>query len=168
MSNEIIPIHDALDMIASQEDKEDSVNILSDMKKIERIEHYPNGKFGPGNTAANKGKHSLAKKVAAMIRVKLASPDPTDPQGRAQLELIINNLCSIATNTNPKTMKEAIWAFSALMERAFGAPLKSEEELEAIRESGVKIIVVSPNEIVSPTTVPLLAPADFIDVGEEE
>lgn len=130
----------------------------------------PKGRFGPGNTAANKGRHSLAKKAAAFVRAKLAAIDPRDPEGRSKLELITNNLIEIAANTDPKSRKEAVWAFNSLMERAYGTPLKSDEELEAMAQGGVTFVFVAPpqiDEAAVPRALPQPQPT-FDDDGYEQ
>lgn len=154
------------------EDRQDAAELIKEMKEVRDVSsqaenRLPNGTFGPGNTANKTGRHSIAKRAAALLRAKLAEIDPTDTEGRTKYVRMIDNLVLIATNDDPKSRKEAIWAFNALSERAFGAPMKSEEELDAMRDSGgVRIIMLPPQ--LPPTPVKELKVPEFIDVETTE
>ena len=99
------------------------------------------GRFLPGNKAAAGPGLSPNKRIALMVRNKIEEADATG--GKSAVEKVIDNAIVIATDPAPKTRKEAIWAMRALFEYAYGTPMKSEEELDAMRNSGVQIAIIS-------------------------
>lgn len=141
-----------------------SSELLAEIREIADSDNrdVTTGRFLPGNKGGKGGAHSPVKRVAAWLRSELEKADPADPEKRLKLEKLFINLYTIATDDNVKTRKEAIWAFNALMDRAYGQ-FKNEDELEAIRESGTKValLVVRPDprteqKLISLDTPPLL------------
>jgi hypothetical protein len=96
--------------------------------------------FLPGNKGAAGPGLSPAKRVANYLRHALEDADAK--RDKPALAMLVDNAIAIATNPNPKYSKEAIWAFRALFEYAYGQPSKSDEELDAMRQSGVQIAIV--------------------------
>lgn len=117
------------------------------------------GQFLPGNKEAAGPAPSPGKRVGSYLRKRMI--EALADGGKPALEKITDNTIAIACNSNPKYSKEAVWAARFLFEYAYGSPSKSEEELSAMRESGVQIAIVSlpsapaPQVSVSPR---LLAP----------
>lgn len=62
-----------------------------------------------------------------------------DEYGRTRLEQMVANMVEIAKS--PKS-PQAVAAFVALCDRAYGRPRPSEEETDAITKSGIKLIYV--------------------------
>jgi hypothetical protein len=63
-----------------------------------------------------------------------------DEYGRTRLEQMVANMVEIAKS--PKS-PQAVAAFVALCDRAYGRPRPSEEEANAIAKSGIKLIYVN-------------------------
>lgn len=114
------------------------------------------GRILPGHSL-NEGNFSTGQAVAKWFRDKMEGIDPTDPQGRTYLERGFTRMAEIMFNDNPKGMKEAVWAFNALMARAYGDPVKDKSELDAMRESGstfqIQVIQMPP---LPPSSQPIL------------
>jgi hypothetical protein len=117
------------------------------------------GRFLTGNDAARNPNGSPGKRVGAYLRRRL---EEMNEMGSAALERMTTNLIAIAEDPNPKTRKEAIWAWNALFDRAYGVPSKSDEELQAMRDSGVQIAIVQlpgqPTQIATSRPKALLVP----------
>jgi hypothetical protein len=96
------------------------------------------GQFLPGNKLASNANGSPQKRVTAWLQRKLMGAQD-DMQ---EIERIVTNIIDIANNKDPKGRKEAVWAFNALMDRAYGTH-KSDEELDAMRQSGVQIAIIT-------------------------
>jgi hypothetical protein len=93
------------------------------------------GRWLPANRSASPGRKAqayLAKKLDEILPGK-------DKSAHAAM---VDNMIAIAIDDNPRTRKEAIWAYRALAERAYGVPLKDQEELDAMRAQGVQIQIV--------------------------
>lgn len=93
------------------------------------------GKFLPGNKASV----SPGRKAQAWLARKL---EETFKDGKTRYELMTENMADIAMDTEPKYRKEAIWAYRALSERAYGMPLKDQSELDALAAGGGRTLVV--------------------------
>jgi hypothetical protein len=81
-----------------------------------------------------------------------AGPDGKAIKGTAtRHRRIFDNLVRIATleTEDPKALMAVIKAAELLYLRYVGKPSASEEELEALKTSGVKIVVVQPPELVN-------------------
>jgi hypothetical protein len=67
-----------------------------------------------------------------------------------EFEKAFINMLRIAQNedTDPKAMSAAVLAFKELSMRALGKPSASDEEIEALKTSGVKVILVQPPQLM--------------------
>jgi hypothetical protein len=57
------------------------------------------------------------------------------------------------TAVDPKVMMASTQAFKELTLRAYGAPSKSDEEIEAMKTQGVKVVVIAPPEMLNKEVV---------------
>lgn len=108
---------------------------------------------------------------------------PADPNGKlgkkaqTRIRQMFDNVFAVATMSpeqpvfdrlgnpvldkdgNPLTVKDAkiamasVQAFKELMLRTYGTPSKSEEELDAMKKDGVKIVIIAPPEMVNRVVV---------------
>jgi len=93
------------------------------------------------NGERKQDKTTNSKKLANWIRHRLERFNPEVEGDVSAVERMINNMVRIATNTDEGHMKEAVWAFSALMERTYGKPLKDDSELEAMSKAGTVFVL---------------------------
>jgi hypothetical protein len=133
------------------------------------VQRDENGRFLKG-TSGNAGNVSPGQAVARWFAKALEGVNPKDPESRTKLEVLFDNMFNIATSTESKYRKEAVWAFNALMDRAYGPPLKDKSELDAMREqAGVKIQVVAISPLPpssQPQVKPQLQPPTEWEEGE--
>jgi hypothetical protein len=124
-------------------------DVLNSIVSIENevVARNPDGTFAKG-TRSYAGSNSPAKKVAAWFRDQLAKIDPEDKEGRTKMDVLFSNMYAVATNTDPKARKEAVWAFNALLDRAFGPPLKDQAELDALAASG-KVFILCQEPVIN-------------------
>lgn len=157
------------DKHAPEFDSEFLTHIALDPQRVMRNEK---GQLMPGSRLNPAGsiESSPAKTIAAWFRKQLAKNDPSDPSGRTRMERLFLNMFNIATNEDTKYRKEAVWAFNALMERAYGVPLKDQSELDALAKGGVTFVFTQPPVLdTSNAPEPLLLSAkpEFDDDGYE-
>lgn len=69
---------------------------------------------------------------------------------KSRFRKMFDNMVRIASNDgdDPKAMMAAVKAFEVLALRALGKPSVSDEEMEALKVSGVKVILVQPPQLM--------------------
>lgn len=105
----------------------------------------PSPKVSPSAYTPRTGKayRSFAESVRRVLESrKVHDIDPKT--GRTKVEQIIENLYRIAKS---RSHKQAVAAAQLLLARAYGLPKPSDEALEAVREGGVRLVVVSDPEL---------------------
>ena len=107
-------------------------------------------------TSGNEGNMSTGQKVAHWFRVQLEGLDPKDENDKMKLARMFENMFAIAVNTDAKSRKEAVWAFNALMERAYGPPVKDKTELDAMSKGGAQVQI-----LVLPAAQPVHGPREL-------
>ena len=110
--------------------------------EVHAIERDEKGRWVKGSSGNTGGETSTGQRVAIWFRKALEGADPADLAGRSKLQQMFENMFAIATNTSALHMKEATWAFNALMERAYGPPVKDRTELDAMRAGGVTVQIL--------------------------
>ena len=140
-----------------------TLNLLDEITQVvdnPTLRDSATGRFLPGNKLAAGPGLSPGKRIAHLVRRKLEEADSSG--GKPAVERVIDNAVSIATNPDARYSKEAIWAYRALFEYAYGVPMKSEEELDAMRQGGVQIAIISvpgqPTQITASQPKKLLVP----------
>ena len=100
--------------------------------------------FLPGHTGMKTGRAQRSR--ADIIRKFLESTKRSakDEYGRTRLEQMVANMVEVAKS--PKH-PQAVAAFVALCDRAYGRPRPSEEEADAIAKRGITLIYVNRPEI---------------------
>jgi hypothetical protein len=83
-------------------------------------------------------------------------------QTESRITRILENMTDIAMNDqvdiktgqrDAKAMMAAVKAFEALWLRAYGKPALSDDEKEALKHSGVKIVIVQPPTLMNPNVL---------------
>jgi hypothetical protein len=112
--------------------------------------------------ATTRGRASKGQQVSKWFTKALEEADPNKPDGKLRIQLMFERMYEISINRSPKRMKEAIWAFNALMDRAYGPPIKDISELEAMAKSGnnvaIQVITLPPLPVVKPEDRSLIKP----------
>jgi hypothetical protein len=122
--------------------------------------------------SGNKSSVSPGRKAQAYLAHKLEEilPGHTKPANDEMIAWMIElatGCPSLGGNARYKYAKEAIWAYRALAERAYGAPIKDQSELDALAKSGGTVFILAPNVRIDAANVPAELPEavpDYIDV----
>ena len=132
----------------------------------DELGHFLKGQSG------NEGNSSPGQRVSRWFFNALTDLDPKDTDGKMKLQKMFERMYEIATNTDKSHMKEATWAFNALMDRTVGPPIKDKSELDAIaKQGGVQIQILQlpalPASSQPQRVKPVLKP-EFDDDGYEK
>jgi hypothetical protein len=117
----------------------------------------------PGQGA--EGRKKYTRSLASQVRSYLesAKKQAVDKEGRNRLQRIFDTLFTIATD---EKHPHAVAAAQVLLDRAYGKPKPSDEELGAIQKSGFQLVYVNrpeiDPEIVEHKALPPPRP-DFLD-----
>lgn len=128
--------------------------------------------------SGNEGNTSTGQAVAAWFRRQLEDIDPRSGDGKCALQKMFESMLTVATNDwvdekgKHYAAKESVWAFNALMERAYGPAIKDKSELDAIaKQGGVQIQILQlpalPASSQPQRVKPVLKP-EFDDDGYEK
>jgi len=100
----------------------------------------------PGQGAEGRKKH--VRSIANKLRRWLESPKKTaiDDQGRRRLQRIFDTLLAVATDPDHP---HAVSAAQVLLDRAYGRPRSSEEEIDGAQTGQIQVVIVN-----RPTDVP--------------
>jgi hypothetical protein len=117
----------------------------------------------PGQGA--EGRKKYTRSLASQVRnyLESAKKRAVDKEGRNRLQQVLENLFRIAAS---EEHPHAVAAAQVLLDRAYGKPKPSEEELDAIKGSGFQLVYVQRPEIDPdiPQQQELPAPKpDFLD-----
>jgi hypothetical protein len=100
-----------------------------------------------------------AKEVTRLMRTLLNSAEGELDSATGKVRVVkgtktrfrkmFDNMIRIASNedNDPKAMMAAVKAFEVVALRALGKPSASDEELEALKVSGVKVVIIQPPEL---------------------
>lgn len=113
--------------------------------------------------AGNNGKKKLQMSAAKVIRKFLMTRNVNalNAKGQTRFVAMLENMACIAAGKSP----QAVAAYVALMDRAFGKARPHDDELEAIGKGGIQIVYVAPTELETVSGENLILPPapDFID-----
>lgn len=100
-----------------------------------------------------------AREITRMMRTLLNQAEGTLNEETGKVTVVkgtktrfrkmFDNMVRIASfeSEDPKAMMAAVKAFEAVALRALGKPSASDEDLEALRVSGVKVVIIQPPEL---------------------
>ena len=99
--------------------------------------------FLPGHSGMKTGRTKRSR--ADMIRkfLECSRVSAKDEYGQTRLEQMVANMVEIAKSKSP----QAVAAFVALCDRAYGRPRPSEEEAGAIAKGGIQLVYVQRLEL---------------------
>jgi hypothetical protein len=95
-----------------------------------------NGKF-------DKGAESRIKQMFDNI-FEIAATNPNQPLQDKFGNVVLDEKGKVVTYMDAKCAMASVQAFKELMLRAYGMPSKSDEEMEALKTQGVKIVIITP------------------------
>lgn len=101
----------------------------------------PNGKLGKESRSRIRAIFDNIYDIAVM--------SPEQPVLDKFGNLVLDKDGNIVTVKDAKIAMAAVQAFKELGARIYGAPSKSEEELDAMKKDGVKIVVIAPPEMMN-------------------
>lgn len=121
-----------------------------------------NGKF-------DKGAEVRIKQMFDNI-FEIAATNPNQPLQDKFGNAVLDEKGKVVTYMDAKCAMASVQAFKELMLRAYGMPSKSDEELEALKTQGVKVVILQHPELMDKTVYeekpkPKLEPA-FAEVTE--
>lgn len=102
-------------------------------------DHPSPAPFLPGHSGMKTGRTRRSRADIIRKFLECNKRSAKDEYGRTRLEQMVANMVEIAKS--PKH-PQAVNAFNALTDRAYGRPRPSEEETAAIAKSGIKLIYV--------------------------
>jgi hypothetical protein len=118
----------------------------------------------PGQGAETRKKH--ARSLANKLRGYLESPKGVDEQGRNRRDRIFATLVGIAEDRDDP---RAVAAAAVVLDRAYGKPRPSDEELDAVRRCGFQIIYLDrpeladvPERVEPPPRVPHFLDSEIV------
>lgn len=119
------------------------------------------------NTPIGRGR--TCRSCADMVRRFLISKSKgsLDEKGRTRFIRMLDNMVRIASSKSP----QAVAAFSALCDRAYGKARPHDDELDALTKGGIQIVYVAPTELdgeVREAKNILPPKPDFIEAGFTE
>jgi len=79
----------------------------------------------------------------------IATTSPNQPVLDKLGNPLLDSEGQVITVKDAKMAMASVKAFEALMLRAYGAPSKSEEEIDALKTQGVKMVIVMPPEMMN-------------------
>lgn len=123
--------------------------------------------FLPGHSGMKTGRTQRSRADIIRKFLECSRASAKDEYGRTRLEQMIANMVEIAKS--PKS-SQAVAAFVALCDRAYGRPRPSEEEADAIAKRGIVLVYVDRPQMDK--SIPLveaedlqrqLPPPEFVD-----
>ena len=95
------------------------------------------------NGKIDKGAEARIKQMFDNI-FEIAATNPNQPLKDKLGNVIYDEEGKVVTYMDAKCAMASVQAFKELMLRAYGMPSKSDEEMEALKTQGVKIVIITP------------------------
>lgn len=134
----------------------------------ELLKDQKSGKFVKKPKKAPKDTREVTQYMRDFLSTQVATGDTLDRSARSRLLHILENMADIATfdssnvcvgvdkdgnaiyGPDAKMAMASVKAAELLMLRAYGKPAPSSEEMDALKRSGVRIVVVEQPQIIHP------------------